>query len=361
VRGAVSLQGLRKAYGDVVAVRDVTLEVRPGEFLTLLGPSGCGKTTLLRLIAGFESPDAGAVFISGRDLTAEPPYRRPVNTVFQHYALFPHRTVAGNVAFGLEMANVPRSEVRGRVERALEQVRLPGLGERRVDQLSGGQRQRVALARALVLEPDVLLLDEPLAALDLKLRQEVRIELKNLQERLARTFIFVTHDQDEALIMSDRIAVMNQGRVEQVGPPEELYERPRTRFVADFLAVRNVLRATVSSVAGGRVALRTRSGVALLAADDGSWREGAEVWIGLRPETLQLTADGAPDGALRGTVEDEVYLGDRTEWLVRVGEELLTISQPTRRGATPVRRGDAVGLLIAPESVLRLDDTAGTA
>ena len=355
MRGAVSLQGLRKAYGDVVAVRDVTLDVRPGEFLTLLGPSGCGKTTLLRLIAGFEAPDAGAVFISGRDLTSEPPYRRPVNTVFQHYALFPHRTVAGNVAFGLEMARVPRREAAERVERALEQVRLTGLAGRAVDQLSGGQRQRVALARALVLEPHVLLLDEPLAALDLKLRQEMRIELKNLQERLGRTFVFVTHDQDEALIMSDRIAVMNQGRLEQVGPPDELYERPRTRFVADFLAVRNILRATVLSVAGGRVSLRTRGGAALTAADDGGWREGSEVWVGLRPETLQLTADGASGVPLRGTVEDEVYLGDRTEWLLRVGEDVLTVSQPARRGP-PLRRGDAVDVVVPAEAVLRLDD-----
>jgi spermidine/putrescine transport system ATP-binding protein len=361
VRGGVSLQGLTKAYGDVVAVRDVTLEVRPGEFLTLLGPSGCGKTTLLRLIAGFESPDAGAVFISGRDLSAEPPYRRPVNTVFQHYALFPHRTVAGNVAFGLEMANVPRREVPARVERALEQVRLPGLGDRRIDQLSGGQRQRVALARALVLEPDVLLLDEPLAALDLKLRQEVRLELKNLQERLGRTFVFVTHDQEEALIMSDRIAVMSQGRVEQVGPPDELYERPRTRFVADFLAVRNLLRATLVSASGGRALLRTRGGVELPAADDGAWPAGREVWVGLRPETLQIHADAGAASGLRGTVEDEVYLGDHTEWLVRVGEELLTVSQPARRGEAPLRRGDAVRLDVAPEAVLRLDDPGGAA
>ncbi|HVR70530.1 MAG TPA: ABC transporter ATP-binding protein [Vicinamibacteria bacterium] len=355
MRGDVSLQGLRKAFGDVEAVRDVTLEVRSGEFLTLLGPSGCGKTTLLRLVAGFETPDAGAVLISGRDYTGEPPHRRPVNTVFQHYALFPHRDVAGNVAFGLEMAKVPRREVKERVARALEQVRLPGLGGRRVDQLSGGQRQRVALARALVLEPDVLLLDEPLAALDLKLRQEMRIELKNLQEGLGRTFVFVTHDQDEALIMSDRIAVMNQGRVEQVGPPEELYERPRTRFVADFLAVRNVLQATVLAVAAGRVSLRTRGGAALAAADDGQWREGAEVWVGLRPETLQIAVEGAAAGELRGTIEDEVYLGDRTEWLVRVGEELLTVSQAARRGPA-LRRGSQVSVVVAPESVLRLDD-----
>jgi spermidine/putrescine transport system ATP-binding protein len=353
VRGAVSLQGLRKAFGDVEAVRGVTLDVRPGEFLTLLGPSGCGKTTLLRLVAGFEAPDAGAVVISGRDYTRVPPYRRPVNTVFQHYALFPHRTVAGNVAFGLEMAGHGRRDVAVRVDRALEQVRLGGLGARRVDQLSGGERQRVALARALALEPEVLLLDEPLAALDLKLRQEMRIELKNLQERLGRTFVFVTHDQDEALIMSDRIAVMNQGRVEQVGPPDEVYDRPRTRFVADFLAVRNLLQATVLAVSAGRVSLRTRGGAVLAAADDGQWREGGEVWVGLRPETLRLAE--ATDASLRGTVEDEVYLGDRTEWLVRVGEELLTVSQAARRGAA-LRRGDVVNVAVAPEAVLRLED-----
>jgi spermidine/putrescine transport system ATP-binding protein len=349
---------VRKAFGDVEAVRGVTLDVRPGEFLTLLGPSGCGKTTLLRLVAGFEAPDAGAVLISGRDYTAEPPYRRPVNTVFQHYALFPHRDVAGNVSFGLEMGKVRATEAAERVEKALEQVRLGGLGARRVDQLSGGQRQRVALARALVLEPDVLLLDEPLAALDLRLRQEMRIELKNLQERLGRTFVFVTHDQEEALIMSDRIAVMNQGRVEQVGPPDAVYERPRTRFVADFLAVRNVLQATVVSVAAGGVSLRTRGGAELPAVDDGGWREGAEVWVGMRPERLHLAADGAVSG-LRGTIEDEVYLGDRTEWLVRVAGDRLTVSQAARGAAR--RRGDAVRVVVAAEAVLRLDDPQGDA
>lgn len=215
---------MRKAYHDVVAVDDVSLEVAAGEFLTLLGPSGCGKTTLLRLIAGFETADAGAVLISGADVAGLPAYRRPVNTVFQQYALFPHLTVARNVAFGLEMKRLARSELQDRVARALDLVRLQGLAHRRIDQLSGGQKQRVALARAIILEPEVLLLDEPMGALDLKLRKEMQVEVKNLQERLQTTFIFVTHDQDEALIMSDRIAVMNHGRLEQVCGTEELIE-----------------------------------------------------------------------------------------------------------------------------------------
>jgi spermidine/putrescine transport system ATP-binding protein len=216
----------------------------------------------------------------------------------------------------------------------------------------------VALARALVLDPDVLLLDEPLAALDLKLRQQMRIELKNLQERLGRTFVLVTHDQDEALIMSDRIAVMNQGRLEQVGSPDEVYERPRTRFVADFLGVRNLLRAQVVEAGGGTVVLRTRGGAVLAAADDGGWPTGAEVWVGVRPEALRLAADGQAPGALRGTIEDEVYLGDRTEWIVRVGEETLTVAQPAR-GGLPARRGDFVMVTAAPEAVLRLEDEPG--
>ena len=356
-RGSVALHGLCKSFGETEAVRDVSLDVRPGEFLTLLGPSGCGKTTLLRLIAGFETPDAGRVIISGRDLTREPPYRRPVNTVFQHYALFPHRTVAGNVAFGLEMARLGRCEIDARVTSALEQVRLSGLGDRRIDQLSGGQRQRVALARALVLDPDVLLLDEPLAAIDLKLRQQMRIEVKNLQERLGRTFLFVTHDQDEALIMSDRIAVMNRGRLEQTGTPDELYERPRTRFVADFLDVRNLLRATVDSLVAGRAWLRTESGTALCAADDGGWRRGSQVWIGLRPERLRLLSAGQDGGEnhLAATVDDEAYLGDRTEWVVRVGGDVLTVSE-TAGAIAPRRRGDAVTVAFAPDAVMRLED-----
>jgi spermidine/putrescine transport system ATP-binding protein len=356
--GEVVFQGLRKAFGDVLAVRDVSLDVRAGEFLTLLGPSGCGKTTLLRLLAGFETPDAGRILISGRDVTGLPPYRRPVNTVFQHYALFPHRTVGGNVSFGLEMQRRGKTEIRERVEKALEMVRLGGLAGRRVSQLSGGQQQRVALARAVVLEPEVLLLDEPMAALDLKLRQEMRVEVKNLQERLGITFVFVTHDQDEALVMSDRIAVMNRGRLEQVDAPETLYDRPRTRFVADFLAVRNLLPATVVSVSAGRAALRTRGSAVLEAADDGGYREGAAVWIGVRPERMRLEDRGPGSGGnrLTGTLEDEIYLGDRTDWRVRLGEETVTVAEPAA-SAQPRQRGDTVTVSFPPEAVLRLEDT----
>ena len=352
MRGAVSLRGVRKSYGDVVPVDDVSLEVAPGEFLTLLGPSGCGKTTLLRLLAGFETPEAGAVLISGRDVTALPPHRRPVNTVFQHYALFPHRTVAGNVAFGLEMARRAGPEIQSRVARALEMVRLGDLAHRRIDQLSGGQKQRVALARAVVLDPEVLLLDEPLAALDLKLRKEMQVEVKNLQERLGTTFVFVTHDQDEALVMSDRVAVMNGGRLEQVGTPDDVYERPRTRFVADFMAVRNLLAAEVVSVAGGTATLRA-NGFELEAADDGGYRAGERVVVGVRPERLRL--DPGAGGGQAGVVEDEIYLGDRTDWRVRVGGEVLTAAEAAS-AARPRRRGDAVRVEIPPAAVLRLEE-----
>jgi spermidine/putrescine transport system ATP-binding protein len=360
MRGAVAVQGVSKSYGDVHALRDVSLDVRPGEFLTLLGPSGCGKTTLLRLLAGFEQPDAGAILISGTDVAGRPPYKRPVNTVFQQYALFPHRTVAGNVAFGLEMKGRPAADIPARVAQALEMVRLPGLGDRRIDQLSGGQKQRVAFARAVVLEPEVLLLDEPMAALDLKLRKEMQVELKNLQERLGITFVFVTHDQDEALLMSDRIAVINQGRIEQLGAPDALYDRPRTRFVADFLGVKNLLEANVSSVGNGFATLRTRGGLSVIAADDGGYRTGSEVTVGIRPERMSLDGAEAARAAaggqnrLAGTLDDELYLGDRTDWRVAFGAETLTVAE----GAAEVRdrrRGEPVTVTFPPSAVLRLE------
>lgn len=361
MRGALQIVGVTKTFAGTPVVQAVDLDVRPGEFITLLGPSGCGKTTLLRLIAGFEQPDQGVVRISGRDVAALPPYKRPVNTVFQHYALFPHRSVAGNVAFGLEMARRPRAEIEARVSAALELVRLQGLAERRIEQLSGGQKQRVALARAMVLEPDVLLLDEPMAALDLKLRKEMQVEVKNLQERLGTTFVFVTHDQDEALVMSDRIAVMNQGRIEQVAAPEELYEHPRTRFVADFLAVRNVLAcAVLGEATAGGVRLRTRQGLEIVAPGVPADRAGDEVWIGVRPERITLAsaetrlATEADALCAEGVLDDELYLGDRTDWRVRVGQELLTVAEGAAL-ASARQRGQRVHLNIARTAVLRLD------
>jgi spermidine/putrescine ABC transporter ATP-binding subunit len=358
MKGDVQIRGVSKSYGPVRALRDVSLDVAPGQFLTLLGPSGCGKTTLLRLVAGFEQPDDGSIAISGRDVTSMPAHERPVNTVFQHYALFPHRTVFGNVAFGLEIDGLARSEIEDRVAAALELVRMKDLGRRGIGEISGGQKQRVALARALVLEPDVLLLDEPMAALDPKLRKEMQVELKNLQERLQITFLFVTHDQDEALVMSDRIAVMSAGRIEQLDGPEELYERPRTHFVAGFLGVSNVFRATVEGWRDGGVALRTDGGLHLLAADDGGYRQGKPVWLGLRSEKISLVDRQA--NVFDGVIDDEVFLGDWTDWRVRVGGEVLSVGEGNvlARGRA---RGDAVRVSFAPDAVLRLDEPEGAA
>jgi spermidine/putrescine transport system ATP-binding protein len=356
MRGAVSIDSVRKTYGDVVALDRVSLEVHPGEFLTLLGPSGCGKTTLLRLLAGFEAPDEGRLLISGRDVAGLPPYERPVNTVFQHYALFPHRTVAGNVAFGLEARGLSSAATLEKVARALDTVRLAGLGDRRIDQLSGGQKQRVALARAVVLEPDVLLLDEPMAALDPKLRKEMQVEVKNLQERLRTTFLFVTHDQEEALVMADRIAVMSHGRIEQLERTEALYERPRTRFVADFLGVRNLVDATVTAVEAGLATLCTPGGLVFRAVDDGGYRPGAAVVVGIRSERVHM--NGSPEGenALPGTLDDEIYLGDRTDWRVRAGDVVFTVAE-TAAQVRERRRGEPVTLSFPAAAVLRLEES----
>jgi spermidine/putrescine ABC transporter ATP-binding subunit len=358
MKGALSIRAVSKRYGGTEAVRGVSLEIAPGELVTLLGPSGCGKTTLLRLVAGFEAPDAGSILISGRDVTALPAHKRPVNTVFQHYALFPHLTVAGNVAFGLEVRGAGAEEIASRVEAALELVRLPGFGPRRVDELSGGQRQRVALARALVLEPEVLLLDEPMAALDPRLRQEMQVELKNLQERLGITFVFVTHDQDEALVMADRIAVMSGGRIEQQDAPEALYERPRTRFVADFLGVANLFEARVERAEADLVRVRTPAGLEFDARQDGGFRAGETVWVGLRSEQISLSARSG--NVLEGTIEDEVFLGDWTDWRVRVGGVLLSVGEGNVL-ARERRRGDAVTLSFPPAAVLRLEERGGPA
>jgi spermidine/putrescine transport system ATP-binding protein len=354
VRGSIQIEGVTKTYGDVLAVSDVSLDVRAGEFLTLLGPSGCGKTTLLRLLAGFEAPDSGTIRISGQDMKDLPAYVRPVNTVFQQYALFPHRTVAGNVAFGLEGEGLSRADIEERVKKALDMVRLPGLGERRIDQLSGGQKQRVALARAVVLEPDVLLLDEPMAALDLKLRKEMEVEVKNLQERLQTTFVFVTHDQEEALIMADRIAVMHGGRIEQLDRTEKLYDRPRTRFVADFLAVKNLYEAQTLGVDSGIATVRTKGGVEMRAVDDGGFRAGEGTIVGVRSERIRTDDDAPGHNRLEGTLDDEIYLGDRTEWRVRVSGETFAVAESASI-VRERRRGEPIRISFPPSAVLRLE------
>jgi putative spermidine/putrescine transport system ATP-binding protein len=307
---AVSLEGVRKVFGGVVAVDRIDLDVADGEFFAMLGPSGSGKTTTLRMIAGFDLPTEGVVRLQGQDVSRKPPYERDVNTVFQDYALFPHMSVEQNVGYGLMVRRVGRAERRSRVEEALEMVRLPGLGSRRPSQLSGGQRQRVALARALVNRPRVLLLDEPLGALDLKLREEMQIELKRIQQEVGITFIFVTHDQDEALTMSDRLAVFNAGRIEQVGSPADVYELPQTPFVAGFVGTSNL----ISGAEAEQIA-------------------GSSQTFTVRPEKIRLAAPGDPvsdqECGVDGTVRDVVYLGVNTRYVVslQTGGELVVVEQ----------------------------------
>ena len=344
----VRLVGLRKAFGDVVAVDGVDLDIRAGEFFSLLGPSGCGKTTTLRMIGGFELPTDGRILVGSRDVTTEPPERRPVNMVFQSYALFPHLTVFENIAFGLRRRKAPDAEVRARVGEALDLVRLGGYDRRRPDQLSGGQQQRVALARALVNRPQVLLLDEPLGALDLKLRRELQVELKRVQLEVGITFIYVTHDQEEALALSDRIAVMDGGRVEQLGSPEELYDRPHSRFVAGFIGTTNLLEAVVERVDGPVAVVRLADGERGL-AKAGAAAGGDTVDVAIRPEAIHLEpanpGDPPPSDtsgmALGGEILQSAYLGTAVSFQVRtVGGETLAVVVP--RGHQRFGIGDAV-------------------
>jgi spermidine/putrescine transport system ATP-binding protein len=319
---SVEISGVSKRFGDFVAVDDVSLSIRRGEFFSLLGPSGCGKTTLLRMIGGFELPTTGDVRVEDVDVTELPPHRRPVNMVFQHYALFPHLTVAENIAFGFRYKGFPRAAHAERVREAVALVRLDGFEARYPHQLSGGQRQREALARALALEPRVLLLDEPLGALDQKLRKEVQVELKNLQKSLGITFVFVTHDQEEALTMSDRIAVMNGGRVEQMDVSAEVFERPDTEFVANFMGASNFFTATVRSLAEGLLSLGLRGGGELKVAAPRHAASGGEVRFVVRPEKLDLRAKDLSDRGIPSvevTIEDRVYQGVSTVWVVRDG------------------------------------------
>ncbi|HVI50588.1 MAG TPA: ABC transporter ATP-binding protein [Candidatus Sulfotelmatobacter sp.] len=329
----------------VQALREVSLDIPGGKFTTLLGPSGCGKTTLLRLIGGFEEPTAGGVFIDGALMEGIPANKRPTNTVFQHYGLFPHMTVADNVAYGLEVARQPKAEIRQRVEQALDLVRLSGMGARRVSQLSGGQQQRVALARAIVLRPKVLLLDEPMAALDRKLRKDMQVELKRLQHELGIAFLCVTHDQEEALSMSDLVVVMNQGHIEQMGPPLDIYEHPQTEFVAGFVGETSLFKARVEKRENGLTHLRTAGGVHILAAVD---CPETDATLCIRPEKfLKPAADGETRPSLTGRAVESIFLGSGTRLELELpgGERLIA----SLTGVSPPADGEMVTLCYSPE------------
>jgi spermidine/putrescine ABC transporter ATP-binding subunit len=351
---AIRLAGVTKRFAsrdsDVAAVRGVDLEIAEGEFFSMLGPSGCGKTTTLRMIAGFEEPSTGSVFLHGRDVTGVPPNRRDVNMVFQSYALFPHMSVFENVAFGLRRKKVAKDEVARRVGEMLDVVDLAGREKRRPRELSGGQQQRVALARALVNRPRALLLDEPLGALDLKLRQAMQVELKRIQREIGVTFVYVTHDQGEALTMSDRIAVMNDGLVEQLGPPEVIYEHPASRFVAGFIGTSNLLCGTVDRVADGTATVAYGAETIAVPLRDGQRAvAGERLELTVRPEKIDIGSDRpAGDGicAVRGTVRELVYLGTSTNYTVatETGDEVVVFRQNASSAATEAERGDQVWL-----------------
>ncbi|TMK71811.1 MAG: ABC transporter ATP-binding protein [Actinobacteria bacterium] len=338
---SVRLNRVSKHFGDLIAVQDLDLDVGRGEFFTLLGPSGCGKTTTLRMVAGFEQPTAGRILIDGADVAGLPSYRRPTNTVFQSYALFPHLSVRENVAFGLRRKKVSKSEIAGRVESELERVGLAAEINRKPNQLSGGQQQRVALARALVNLPKVLLLDEPLGALDLKLRKGLQLELKRIQRDVGITFVYVTHDQEEALTMSDRIAVMSNGIVEQVDTPENVYERPGTTFVAGFIGVSNLMPGTIASASGDRGTIRLDSGPEVEAHVNGL-ANGERCHAVVRPEKLRIEHAGGSSGdgmpSVDGVVESSVYLGTSTQIVVRLPDDVtLTVLVPNASEAERAR------------------------
>lgn len=353
--GLVELVGLTKAFGDQTAVDDVSVRIEDGEFFSLLGPSGCGKTTTLRLIAGFERPDRGAILIDGVDMASTPPHKRPVNTVFQSYALFPHLTVAENVGFGLKYQDLNKEEAREKISQALELVQLRSLEERKPTQLSGGQQQRVALARSLVLNPSVLLLDEPLGALDAKLRKALQIELKALQEEVGVTFIYVTHDQEEALTMSDRIAVMSRGRIEQLGSPSEVYETPTSSYIAEFLGVSNLMEVMVKAETPAGDAIVQLGGAELATANPYPWPGPALVSI--RPERI-LVLDGAEPvtNEVSATVDRLVYAGPVVSILVNVDDLYeIQVAVPNRGHHASYRHGDPIRLQF-PQDALRVLD-----
>jgi putrescine transport system ATP-binding protein len=338
----IRLDAVTKRFGAVTAVESLSLEIAPGEFFALLGPSGCGKTTLMRLIAGFDLPQQGRILIGGADMAKVPPYLRPVNMMFQSYALFPHMSVEKNIAFGLVQEGLPRRQIAARVAEMLRLVQLESYGARKPHQLSGGQKQRVALARALARRPQLLLLDEPLAALDRKLREETQFELIRVQRELGTTFILVTHDQDEAMVMAQRIAVMREGRIEQIGTPRDIYLAPASRFVAGFIGDINILEAKVEQSDERRVQLRHRSGEVLEAVTAEPLERGREVALAVRPEWVRLSPTPlALANQLIGEVVDEAYVGDMMHWRVRLDSgEIMRASQSNgvpNTAASPLR------------------------
>ena len=398
--GQITLTSVTKQFGDTRAVDDVSLQIESGEFFSLLGPSGCGKTTTLRIIGGFVYPTSGEVFINGEPMEQTPPYRRPVNTVFQNYALFPHKTVAQNIAFGLQMKKMPKAKTAAEVERFLELIRLPGYGDRKPSELSGGEKQRVALARALINQPTILLLDEPLAALDLQLRKQMQLELKTLQRQVGITFVYVTHDQGEALALSDRIAVMRDGKLLQVGTPAEIYDAPQTRFVANFIGTSNFFQGTLSrlettlipvargpvprdattttaphSVARGpvprdatttkfaTVALATEPPIQIVGTHNGNVQPGERVTVAIRPERIDITSPvGESSGLdavsrLNGIIQDESYLGTTLQYTVQTDYPTPVIVHQQNTGAGEThrfRRGDKVSLTWRAENAIVL-------
>jgi spermidine/putrescine ABC transporter ATP-binding subunit len=361
---ALVLRDLRKVYGDVVACDDVGLEVRRGEFVTLLGPSGSGKTTTLRMIAGFTAPSGGTIEIDGHDMTRVPPHKRNVGMVFQNYALFPHMTAAANVAFPLQMRGLSRTEIRQRVDRALQLVKLDGFGDRYPRALSGGQQQRIALARAVVFEPNLLLMDEPLGALDRKLREALQLEILRVSREIGATVLYVTHDQEEALVMSDRIAIFSRGRIEQLGTGEDLYDRPATLFVADFIGESNILRGRYDHDGGeggwlSRDAARWR--VSAVAAERASLDGGTAAALVIRPERLRILAasDAAPSNAnvVEATVDEVLYLGSERKYGLRLAGGGIAAVREQRDGGERVwESGDAVRLAWAVDDGVLLAD-----
>lgn len=385
--GQITLTSVTKQFGDTRAVDDVSLQIESGEFFSLLGPSGCGKTTTLRIIGGFVYPTSGEVCINGEPMKQTPPYRRPVNTVFQNYALFPHKTVAQNIAFGLQMKKMPKAKTAAEVERFLELIRLPGYGDRKPSELSGGEKQRVALARALINQPTILLLDEPLAALDLQLRKQMQLELKTLQRQVGITFVYVTHDQGEALALSDRIAVMRDGKLLQVGTPAEIYDAPQTRFVANFIGTSNFFEGTLSRLETtltpttkfATVALTTEPPIQIVGTHNGNVQPGDSVTVAIRPERIDITSPvgesssldavsrlASPVGEtsgldavsrLNGIIQDESYLGTTLQYTVHTDypTPIIVHQQNTGAGETHrFRRGDSVSLTWRAENAIVL-------